>query len=602
MEIKLNHQPEYSGTRCIARPRVDQALEQAARNPLMYVIAGAGYGKTQAVRSFIQQQEDARVYWVQLTENDNVASRFWESLTHAVAAGNPALAAQMHGFGFPDTAARFKQFREIAGPFKIDDNRRVFLVMDDLHVVHDRQILFFLEQYVRLSLSYSCAIFISRSEPELNMVSLFAKGKASIVEEETLRFTQDEIAAFLALCDIPVAPGNLSKIYEETHGWALAVQLLSMALKRMPEQQGRAIATMKKNVFRLMDSEAFAGFPQEIQKNLVRLGMVSHLPFTPFREDPDAVAFLHANPQMIPFVWFDSMIGDYRVNPLFAEFLRSKLHLLSEEEKQEIYLWAARWCEQNEYHLDAMAYYAKLRDYPNMMNIFLAYASKLPRDTVEYYLHILEGLVPLSDAIAYPIQSYEDSMLTTLTRVFIPFLLMELGRYDESREKILASIGEWEAALAACDGDLNRAFLATNIFSNYNNLGYLNMRTCVVTNKYEFHEHFKESMRFFRMSPYPPQIKRGPFTCANLHSYVCLVGVTAGRPKFDEFVGAAREAVQYIPVIMNGLYSGYDDLAAAELSFFRNRPAEVKSFAQQAMSKARSNKQYGIEIMAAQYL
>ena len=77
----------------IARPRVDQALDQAARGSLVYVVAGAGYGKTQAVRSFIQRQEDARTYWIQLTENDNIPTRFWENLTHTIDPGNSELAA-----------------------------------------------------------------------------------------------------------------------------------------------------------------------------------------------------------------------------------------------------------------------------------------------------------------------------------------------------------------------------------------------------------------------------------------------------------------------------------------------------------------------------
>ena len=33
----------------MSRPRVDRVLNQAVRNKLVYVIAGAGYGKTQVV-------------------------------------------------------------------------------------------------------------------------------------------------------------------------------------------------------------------------------------------------------------------------------------------------------------------------------------------------------------------------------------------------------------------------------------------------------------------------------------------------------------------------------------------------------------------------
>ena len=578
------------------RPRVSRVLEEAARNPLVYVIAGAGWGKTQAVRCFVQQH-DAYIRWIRLTESDNVGSHFWENFTYAVSVADPVLAAKLREFGFPDTAARMKQFYAIAKEHTPD--KQIYIVMDDFHWITAPPMLRFVERLVHIGIPKRSVFLISRKEPEINMVSLFAKGRVSTVTEEELRLTQDEIASFLTIRGVPFAPGSLPRIERETHGWPLAVQLLSMALKRMPEQQARALATMKQNVFRLMEREAFADFPEEIQKDMVKLALVSHLPVTPLHEHSD----LKANLQRIPFIWFDSMIGDYRIHPLFAEFLQSKLYLLSENEKQEMYRWAAQWCEQNGYHMDAMAFYAKLRDYPHMMGIFLANASRLTQDAAEYYLHILEGLVPLSDVLSFPLQSYEDSVLITLTKVFIPWMLMELGRYDESREKVLAAIGEWEAALACLDGT-NRedAYLTTLLFSNYNNLAYLNMHTCVATHKYEFHEYFKKSMYYFKKSSFQPQMQDGPFTSATIRSFACLIGETAGLSEFDEFLQAARQAVEYIPVIMNGLYYGYDEVVACEIAFYKNQPKQARHHAQQAIIKARDKKQYSLGFMAAQYL
>jgi len=582
-----------TAVRYIARPRVDLALAQAARSPLVYVIAGAGYGKTQAVRSFVLQQEDAGVYWVRLTESDNIGTHFWENLTH-VMAGSPALAAKMRDFGFPETAARFKQFFAAAVP-SARGRRRAFVVLDDFHAVHNPQLLLFVERFAHLSISGVCTILISRTEPEINAVAPLAKGEVSVVAEDVLRFTPEEIAAFLAQRGISVAPGSLPRIYKETHGWALAVELLSMALRHMPQE--RAVATMKQNIFRLMEREAFADFPEAIQKDMARLALVAHLPFTPLRDFEDA-SFFRTNPQIASFIWFDSLIGDYRVHPLFAEFLQGKLHLLTQEEKREIYHWAARWCAQNDYHMDAMAYYAKLRDYGGMMGIYLSYANKLPRDTAEYYLRILEDLAPLCEALDYPLKSYEESALQMLVKVFIPWLLMELGRYEESQEKILTAIAQWEEALARHED----AYLATLLFSNYNNLGYLRMYTCVDTHRYDFPQCFRISMKYFGASPHTPEVNPGPFTCADVHSFACLVGVTARRENFDEFIGAMQEAVRYIPAAMDGLYGGYDELAAAELSYFRNRPGEARRHARRAMATARANRQYGIEAMSAQYL
>ena len=40
----------------IERPRIDRILDQATGSKLVYVIAGAGYGKTQAVRHYVSSR------------------------------------------------------------------------------------------------------------------------------------------------------------------------------------------------------------------------------------------------------------------------------------------------------------------------------------------------------------------------------------------------------------------------------------------------------------------------------------------------------------------------------------------------------------------
>ena len=54
----------FSAENYLPRPRLDKIFERATRCKLVYVIAGAGHGKTQAVRHYIEQQPDAVVRWV----------------------------------------------------------------------------------------------------------------------------------------------------------------------------------------------------------------------------------------------------------------------------------------------------------------------------------------------------------------------------------------------------------------------------------------------------------------------------------------------------------------------------------------------------------
>ncbi|MDR2687866.1 MAG: LuxR C-terminal-related transcriptional regulator [Oscillospiraceae bacterium] len=583
------------GAQYILRPRVDEALGQALLRPLLLVIAGAGYGKTHAVHQALRAR-DAFVHWTHLAESDNIPSRFWENLTYAVAAQAPEYAERLRAFGFPETPSRFRQYAKLPKELCTQRSRPTYIVFDDFHLITSPQVLDFVERFVNQDIPGRRVVVISRKEPGINVMALVSKGKVSVVTEETLRFTPEETAALLELRGVPFSTGDLPKIQEETHGWAFAIQLLAMAMTRMKGRQDLALAAMKQNIFKLIEHEVFDQFPADTQKTLARLAMVSHLPIG-LLQKMSAGASVHAASPIHSFLWHDSFSGDCKVHPLFLEFLRSKEYLVSEGEKEEVYRWAADWCAEHDYHVDAMTYYAKLRDYGHMVAIALSYVRKLPRDAAEYYLHILEEIVPLCQALGYPVQTYEDSMLQLLVKQFIPWLLTVLGRYGEAEEKTLAAIREWEDSLARY-GD---GYVPLLLFGNYNQLGYINLYTCVTTHRYEFHRHFETAMRYFRMSPHPIAAE-GHFTSADMRSFACLVGVGAGRRKFGEFLEAARQAVKYIPLAMKGLYGGYDDLCACELAFYRNRPEECRRLAHKAISNARANAQYGIEAMAVQYL
>ena len=87
----------------LVRPRINTLLEKAIKKPLTLVCAGSGYGKTRAVYDFVRKSEIAAL-WVQLSEHDNVPSRFWESFVHGIAQINDVSGVDdFKNLGFPDT-------------------------------------------------------------------------------------------------------------------------------------------------------------------------------------------------------------------------------------------------------------------------------------------------------------------------------------------------------------------------------------------------------------------------------------------------------------------------------------------------------------------
>ena len=572
--------------RFLRRPRIDRIFDQLTNCKLVYVIAGSGYGKTRAVRSYFDKQPDAAVRWLRLTESDNIGSRFWEGIAHSISYDNPELAFKLREIGFPDTNSRFKQFTDILRSADKRSKKSV-LVLDDFHLIRSEQALAFAERCAYLPIPGECIVIISRKEPEINAMSLFSRNMAGMITEDELRFTENEISAFFKQCKISFSSEDLPRLIGVTEGWALAVNLLTLVLKRIPKDLDYALDTMKKNIFKLFETEEWGGFPENVQKAMVKLSLVSDLPITPLREVFGDARVMQYAPLLSSFIWFDSLAGDYRVHPLYLEFIQSKNYILSDHEKQDTYRRAARWCYDNKFYTDAVNYYALSRQYDRILKVLLSLPVKLPPDTCEYFLGILEGIDPGG-------AEKDDNNILLLKNLFIPLLYVGMGKYVQAREQSLDIIRKWEGS--------DMPIAPSLLYTAYSNLAYIDTYACTVTHKYDFAEHMRKAIEYYKQSTIPLVKMTEAFSVADIRSFVCLVGEGASLPEFDQFLSTTREASKYIEETHHHMYYGYDDLVACELEFNMNRLESARNSAHNAILKARERNQYSIEAMAQYHL
>ncbi|MCL2287086.1 MAG: LuxR C-terminal-related transcriptional regulator [Firmicutes bacterium] len=581
--VEINMNNSLLTAHYMPRPRIDKMLAQATRGRLVCVVAGAGYGKTQTVRHYMEQQPNSVARWLHLTEADNITSRFWEHLVRTVAFDNPERAAKLREFGFPETLARFKQFADVFENAQYNLHKS-FFVLDDFHLIHSKHILKFIERCAHLKIHNLCIFIISRTEPNVNTVSLFAKGRISIITEDELRFTEDEIAEFMQFRGVSFSRNDLIKFSDATKGWAIAIQLLSLVLKRVPGNTGLALDTMKQNIFRLFETEVFEGLPEDVQKTMIKIALVSDVLVVLLHELSGITSFMQSHSQLASFIWFDSLSGNCRVHPLYLEFLQSKHEILSCDEKQDTYHQAAQWCMDNNFYVDAVGFFAKSYQYDRMVEILFSYPLKLPHDTCEYFLKIFTG-IEADD---------ENNSVLMLKNYFIPRMLIGTGRYEEAKRLTHDIIQKWEQL------DSKIAYRILQV--SYSNLAYIDMYDCTVTHKYKAPKYIKKSVEYSKLSPEPPVKAAGPFYVPDVRSYACLVGEGAGLLGVEQFLQASRQAAEYISETHHNMYYGYDDLVACEIAYFKNRLDLAKKHAHQTIIKAREKKQYSIEAMAEQYL
>ncbi|MDR1578796.1 MAG: LuxR C-terminal-related transcriptional regulator [Synergistaceae bacterium] len=565
----------------LERPRLKKLFAAGMKSRVVTVIAGAGFGKTSEVYSFLQGYE-SNTMWIQLSEMDNQPSRLWENFVHTLFLLNEHLAARLSEMGFPDTDEKFAKYLSISGDEMIFAEKHV-IVFDDFHLLHEKSVLRFFERAMSYPSPFPnmTSVLISRKEPNINIVGLISKGRVFNVSEDDLRLTESETAQYFQLFNIPLSSQSVSNIYSDTEGWVLATHLVGLSLKKSPSREQSARIAMKLNIFKMIESEVFQEISEKLQRFLIKLSLIDHLSVelvTVLAGDDEAL--LEEMDKISSFVRHDVYLQAYLIHHLFLDYLKKKQDILTEEERRGVYLKAAKWCGDNDYKMDAVSYYEKCGEYEAIV------------DTVYYHLPIQ---VPYNQA-QFVFDIYERAPVEELEKIVI---------YHAQRARILMSLNRYEEAIADCEARIAKySRLPSSAFTNrilcteYTVLGVARYLTAPRTDRYDFDALFEKADFYYQLSPYPVS---GPVTSVGLDAWASKVG-TARNGAMEEYIEALSRSVPHVNNVLNGMMYGLDDLAKGELQFYRGDFKNAVLLLNQALRKAQERNQHEIRNRVLFYL
>ncbi|MDR2796945.1 MAG: LuxR C-terminal-related transcriptional regulator [Treponema sp.] len=560
----------------LERPRIDRLLKTALQYSIVTVVAGVGYGKTQGVYAFLHKFK-IRTVWLQFSERDNLVSRFWEHFTQAVAFVDTANADKLRDIGFPETERQFDRYM-IVPQEDIASNRTYVFVYDDFHLIHEKTVLRFIERTITTPFSHIKSILISRTKPAINIEGFAVKGILAQIDEDNLRFTQQEIIDYYRIQNIPISPETASGIYHDTEGWAFAIHLAGVSLKSGGIEYVRS--SMKFNSFQFIEYALFTSLSLELQKYLIRLSLIEHWPLAILNELAADPGIIEEMKQINSFIYFDFYQNSYRIHHLFLEYLQEKQGILSASEKQEVYTIAARWCLDHNLKMDAVTYYERTGNYQAIFDICFSFPQVMSFNAAAFFMEVLERA---------PSDIYDRYIDAFVIRIK---LLISLNEFDEILAflKTMKSIGE---SLPSSE------FTIGILYIYYVMRGFWGLITCVYTNCYDFAWHFKQAYEFFHGSLIQYTFKGGFTACLSPH--ICLVNGPE-KKDMEQYIAEITQAVPYISALMPGCTCGMDDLARAELAYFKTNLAQSERYALEAIRKAREKDQYQIENLALFYL
>ncbi len=317
----------------IKRPRLVEHLTKQQMRNLTLVSAPAGFGKTTAVRDWLEGL-DASLVWYQLDSSDSDPARFMMHLLAGIRQDHPDF-----GIGIDDLfrgqmlPSASDVFTEVINAFT-EMSAHLILVLDDYHSLDSD----YIDDGVRFLLEHQPAglklVMITREDPDIPLAKLRAGSLITEIRADQLRFTPEEIKAFLSnTMGLTLDSQTIQQLNDRTEGWIAGLQLAGLSLVGR-DDVSTALSNLQGDNRYIMDyliSEVLQGLDPDLQDFLLKTSVLEQFsaPIGDYMTDrTDSHMMLKridsANLFLVPM---DSRRQTYRYHHLFAGLLRHQLEI-----------------------------------------------------------------------------------------------------------------------------------------------------------------------------------------------------------------------------------------------------------------------------------
>jgi len=522
---------------------LSRIINNALKYPVITIYAGSGYGKTVELHSFFQEF-DSTVIWNKLKRQDNIKECFWKNFVAMNSKSHPKIREALITLGFPETddsfAALAKIFQE-----KAKASKSYVLVYDDFHLIHNPDLLHFFEKTAGIIPQNMHCILISRTVPKINMVRMMMQEKVFIISESDLSFNVNEIVEYFEQLNLQINKEDAQNIFYNTAGWPFAVNLLGRSLLKSLKYNHFALDAMNANVFKLIEKELSEIITPSLRKLLLKISLVDI--FAASYIDGLSGTLSNEIHELHDYIRHDFHLNTYIIQPLFLKYLKAHQHELSGDDKNDTYKKSGDWCYANGYHLDALCYYEKSKDYDAIIKKIALYDLHIPYDIANYAVKLFDHIHKSG------IQSHSFYVLHIKLKI-------SLGQINENTlELIQEYIRINTARTKSCERNFSIAALLDC-------LAVFQMLMSTQTDKYIFDVYFSKASDFHKQNPHNTS---NVLNIIPAHAWASVVGTN--RPKaHEEYFNALTCAITYATSIGNNCFIGFDSLAQGELYFYKN--------------------------------
>lgn len=341
----------------VRRPRLLEILREGVGRRLTVIHAPTGFGKSVLAAQWRDELAglDIPVAWIGIDSRDDNEVWFLAHLIEAVNRIRPEIGTglcQMLEERPADTVA-------FAISSLIDElhtsGKPVVVIIDDWHRLTDPGALRVLSSLLDSGCHHLRFVVTTRDPSDLPMGRMRMNDELVQVDSEQLRLTRAEIGEILVRRNgFPLDTGQLDRVYAATDGWPAAIQLISLALRDDPDP-GDLLNRMSEGghgIREYLAENVLDSLEPEMLDFLSDLSVIEHANgslATAVTDSDEAPRLLEQAERRELFVRrTDEDPEWYRMQPLFAEYLRARLERTRPGRMKTLHRRAARWFAEHQ--------------------------------------------------------------------------------------------------------------------------------------------------------------------------------------------------------------------------------------------------------------
>lgn len=404
--------------------RLKRRLAVIGSASITTVIAPMGFGKTTAIRWWMKQQNKYHPDWIILRQmiDTSSAADFWTSLCRALR-DYPALAEQLAALGFPGDTQAMSIMAELIEDALPDTDRRIYYVLDDLHIFTDKRLVSLLLYLSRRLENRIQIILLSRSQIFGEDERMRLGAGLGEVTADDLRLSEGEVAQYAKRCGLIINEEDIVALAAASEGWISMVYLNFKAYA-----QTGAWISGSADIFNLIDQLLLTPLSERQQDFLILIGITDG--FTAEEaaylwQQPDTEELLRSLSQSNAFITRNEN-GVYRYHHMLRQCTRQRFSGLPNHQRAAAYARLGDWHLSRQEYVAAELSYHRAKAWHKLLDALSMDCGKSLGGEYQETLHQWSVECPVPVLMGHP-----DAVLVLMRKLFAFQRIPEMLRLKE---------------------------------------------------------------------------------------------------------------------------------------------------------------------------